>query len=735
MLTSPPSTQRAIPLIGRRDLDVVQVTFQGVAWRIVKDPVALQHHRLREDHYRVLELLDGKRSLEDIRDVIRKEHPTVYHSLRDLQQLITELHQQELARSMRAGQGTVLLQEATRAWWKKFRQSAMNPLSIQTPGLDPQRLLDALLPYVGWIFHPALMIVCAIFVACGMGWLSVHFDQFQSKLPEFQQFFGWPNVVYMWAVLGGAKILHEFGHGLSCRRYGAECHGMGIMLLVFSPCLYCDVTDSWMLKNKWERIVIGAAGMYVEAILSGIAVILWWNTGDGLLNHLCLNLFFVTTVTTVIFNANPLMRYDGYYMMADFLEIPNLRQKADKLVQDTFGKVCLGIDPQPDPFAPERGHGWFITFAVAAAIYRWVVLFGITLFLCTVLKPYGLQNVGVTAAVISMGGIVFSLGSSVYKQVTAPREEPLSKRRITWSLITLGIVVVLALLIPLPLFVDADFLVQPEKLAPVYVTAPGRLDEILVKPGDAVHEGDVLVRLASPELDDRLREVKSKLAAQAVALKTAQAARDDGETVLSEARVETLNGQLRELEEEMRRLTIRATIDGKVVAAEKARPPALDPSHAQLGQWHGTPLDRSNIGSFLEARTPVLAIAPTSGYEAVLLIDQANRNDVFVGQSASLKLEHLPSRTYRGTIQEIGQREREFAPEGLGFKHGGELPTVTDRSGRERLTSPGYEAIMPLDRDTEFLRTGLRGRARLIVARSPAEWLWRKFRQTFHFRI
>ncbi|MEQ9068033.1 MAG: hypothetical protein RLO18_14970, partial [Gimesia chilikensis] len=156
----------------------------------------------------------------------------------------------------------------------------------------------------------------------------------------------------MWFVLGAAKVVHEFGHGLSCKHYNGECHGMGIMFLVFSPCLYCDVSDSWMLRNKWQRIIIGGAGMYIEVIMSAIAVWIWWFTKPGLLNHLALNLFFISTVTTVIFNANPLMRFDGYYMMSDLLEIPNLRQKADKHLRDTFAWYCLGIESQRDPFMP-----------------------------------------------------------------------------------------------------------------------------------------------------------------------------------------------------------------------------------------------------------------------------------------------------------------------------------------------------------------------------------------------
>src|SRR5690606_19448937 len=157
-------------------------------------------------------------------------------------------------------------------------------------------------------------------------------------------------------------------------------------------CLYCDVTDSWMLKNKWKRIAIAAAGMYIEVVLSAVALYVWFFTNDGLVRMLALNVFLITTITTVIFNMNPLMRFDGYYIVSDFLEIPNLRQKADKLLRDKFGWYCLGIEPRHDPFMPETGVFGFVSFAIAAWAYRWFVMFGIALFLYTWLKPYQLQS-------------------------------------------------------------------------------------------------------------------------------------------------------------------------------------------------------------------------------------------------------------------------------------------------------------------------------------------------------
>ena len=166
------------------------------------------------------------------------------------------------------------------------------------------------------------------------------------------------------------------------------------MMLVFTPCLYCNVSDSWMLPNKWQRVFIGAAGMYVELILASIATFLWWFSEDGMFRFLCLSVMFICSVSTVVFNGNPLLRFDGYYITMDTLEIPNLRQKSSEILKRWFQKTCLGLELQDNPFLPTRNRALFGIYTIASFIYRWVVAFGIIMFLNQVLKPYGLQSLG-----------------------------------------------------------------------------------------------------------------------------------------------------------------------------------------------------------------------------------------------------------------------------------------------------------------------------------------------------
>ena len=762
-----PSNQRSIPLQGRNDLRVASVDYLGVNYRVVKDPVGLQYHRLQPEQYRVLELLDGQRSIEQIRDDLREDFPTVRLTLSDVQQLITDLHKKGLVHSDRPGQGATVVRERRKKKREKLFSVFRSLLYLRLPGWDPERSLQWMYPYLKWLFHPATVTCCVLFVLASWVLLAVQFEAFRSKLPEFQSFFGWPNLMYMWIVLGIAKIIHEFGHGLSCKHYGGECHEMGVMLLVFSPCLYCDVTDSWMLRNKWHRIIIAAAGMYIEVILSAIAIFVWWNTKSGMLHHLALNTFFVTTITTVIFNANPLMRFDGYYMMSDFLEIPNLRPKSDKLLRESFAWYCLGIESKPDPFMPETGKAWFVTYAIAAWLYRWVILFSISLFLYTVLKPYDLQSIGVTLLVISMSGIIFTMFKNVYQIITAPRIEPMSKPKIAFSLLVFSGLIYAALSIPIPWHVEAPFMIEPLDVAHVHTVTPGQMltpDQLeeaandpesgdysvaqsqflqageysnRVKPGDYVEDGQVVAVLENVEKLDELRALRVKRDVQVKQVELQDALRDNPQRRVAEAQLASIDEEIKILEDQLKHRVIRAEATGTVIAPPRVpEPKADDTTRTELGRWYGTPLDDRNVNCFLDAETHLLSIAPGDEFEAVVYVDQGDRQDVDEGMEVELRIENIPDVIYVGNVGVMAPNGVDFAPEPLTTKYGGQMSTVTTDDGREKLVSTAYRATVSLTTDVDLMKSGMRGLARFSVdERTAGEWMWRWIKRNFHFRL
>ncbi len=734
--SSPSSSQRPIPLVARPDLIAERIRFRGVDHWVVKNPVGLRYFRLRPEQYRVLTLLDGQRSLEELREELLADFPAVPLRLTDVVQVIVDLYDKGLAYSNRPGQGLSLLEYHRRQRWKKFLSALWNVLYVRLPGWDPYVTLNALYPLVRWLFHPVVVAMTALAAVYSWGLFLAHFGDVRTQLPEFDQFFGWPNLIYLWLTMAAVKVLHEFGHGFTCKHFGGECHAIGVMLLVFSPTLYCDVSDSWMLRSKWRRIAIGGAGMYVETVLSALAIYLWRNTQPGLLHHLSLNVFFVTTVSTIIFNANPLMRFDGYYMLADLLEIPNLRPRADKLLRDAFAWYCLGIESPPDPFMPDTRRFWFVTFAIAAWLYRWIVLFGIALFLYTVLKPYELQSIGIMLAVVSVGASLFGIVYQICQLLRAPRNEPMSRMKAALTVLTASAAIGVMLMVPIPVHVQATFTVEPQGVRDVFTTVPGELVSVDVEPGQYVNQGQVLARLRNSEKEEECIALKTDERVQQAEINVQHALENPSQRELAVRKLESIREQLAEYEHQLKRLTIVAPCSGYVVAPPRTPEPKAEQFNFQLGAWFGTPLDRRNGNAYLEAATHLASIGPDGSFSAVLLIDQSHRPDIAVGQDVEFKLEHLPGRTYRGTVEEISKRHVEFAPAVLSNKHGGELPTVSDPQGRERLTSIAYQAKVRLDEDAPLLLSGMRGRARFLVdSHTAGEWIWRYLRRTFHFRL
>jgi putative peptide zinc metalloprotease protein len=543
-----PTNRRAIPLLARDDLVAERIEFRGEETWVLKDPVGLKYHRLLAEQYCVLRSLDGERSLEALRDEVHREFPAKTFSLLEIQNVVTDLHRKNLLLTNRPGQGDVLFAQERESRQRRLMSMLQSLLYLKLPGWDPETTLSRLYPLTRFMFRPWAIVAATLFVVSCWVLLVVQFAHFRRALPEFDQFFGWPNLIYLWSTLAVAKIIHEFGHGLSCKHFGGECHEMGVMLLVFSPCLYCDVTDSWMLKNKWKRIAIAATGIHIEVIISAAAIFIWWNTTSGLLHHLCLNVFFVTTVTTVIFNANPLMRFDGYYMLSDWLEIPNLRPKADRMLRETFAWHCLGIESRPDPFLPQTGRHWFVLFAIAAGVYRWVVFFGIMLFLYTVLKPYGLQSIGISLAVVSIAGLLYSMGRNVYGLIAAPRAEPMSYRKIVISVLAFAGLVAAALMVPLPLHVESSFLVEPLEAQHVFVVTSGRLVDVAVEPGQYVTKGTLLARLENVDKEDARRRFLVEKDVQHARVDLYHAIDDSPREELANVRLRSIDKRLEELD-------------------------------------------------------------------------------------------------------------------------------------------------------------------------------------------
>ncbi len=730
------SMHRRVPLVRRRDLVVTPMYFQGVRFFVIKDPVALKYHRLPAEQYHALQQLDGERSLEQIREELTRRFPTVRPTVAETQELIAKLHQEGLAVSNRPGQGAARAEQHREVQGRGALSAIFNLLSIRLPGVDPDRFFQWILPLTRWLFHPITMVAAGALILSSLLLVTMEADTLRERLPAASQFFGWKNLVCLWAVMGITKIFHEVGHGLSCRHYGAECHQIGVTLLAFFPTLYCDVTDSWMLPNKWHRILIGAAGMIVESVLASIAVYVWRYTHEGTVNTIALNVFFVSAVTTVIFNINPLMRLDGYYMLSDWWEIPNLRQLATQSEQAWFAKVFLGAELVGSDHLPTTGRTWLVLFALASAAYGWSVMVGMLLVLHTALKPYGLQSVGSTLATLAGSSFVIGTAFSAYRVAQQPKTQPLKPARVATSVVVSLFALAAFFFLPFPWYRSSTFLLEPRDVRHVHTQAAGELVRVLVKPGDVVTDGQVLAELDDPEIRMHRRKllVDQQIQKQEIALY--EAIDDPATAAVAREALASVERELAELDADFKLLTITAPCDGRVVAPDRTRPQKIEQTRLHLERWTGTPLDPDNVGSFLQERTHLLDIAPGPKKQAVIYLDQADLGDVRVAMAMHLKFEEQPEATYTGFVRVISSAQFEEVPTNLSTKHGGQLATVTGADGRERVQDALYKVEVDLHEEFPDFQSEMRGEARFLVTnRTLARWIWRAFQRTFNFQI
>ena len=737
------SSARKLPIKVRSDIVGKKQVYLGRSYWIVKDPIGSKYYRFQEEEYAILCMLNGTRSLDEVKDKFEADFPPQKITLEELQSFIGQLHQSGLIVAAVPNQGHQLKKRGDKKK-RQMRTAAMtNILAIRFKGFDPDRLLTWLAPKFRFMFHPVMVFIALATMLSALSLIVVEFDYFRSKLPGFHEFFGVKNMIFLSLTLAVTKVIHEFGHGITCKYFGGDCHEMGIMILVLTPCLYVNVSDSWMLPSKWKRAMIGAAGVYVECFLAAICTFLWWFSQPGLFNYLCLNIMFLSSVSTIIFNINPLLRYDGYYILADVLEIPNLRQKATKILSNKSMQWLLGMEVPEDPFLPKRNQALFAVYTVAAVCYRWVVMASILFFIYKVFEPVGLKIIGQAIAAMSLYGLLIMPIVKIVKFFWVPgRIYKVKRVRFFASLAVVCGIIAFILYFPLPYCIYSPMTVMLQRdAAQIYAPAKGgTLVGIHVKPGDVVPMGKTLASLENKELRQELDSVKSRvIIAQKELELLDQQSLDDPMAASSipakKREVESYETQKRELQNEVAKLRLVSPVAGVVIPPEWR--PQRETEEMVLPSWWGTPLESpENLGATLEPGTLVCEVGDPKRIEVVIITDQSKVNFIEAGQQVELKFEELAGHTFLGEVTDIESRRMKSIPTQLSTKGKGEVPTSTSKEGIEEPSSPSFRINVMLANDEELIKVGMTGRAKIHVSpQTLGARAWRTVTEVFNFKL
>jgi putative peptide zinc metalloprotease protein len=703
----------------RPDLVVQPQFYEGMTHYVIKDPLALKYFRFKIEEYFLLQQFDGKLTLQEVKKAFERKYRPQTISIEDLTRFVAQLHEAGIILIDSAEQAKVLIRRRRKNRWRKVWAFLANILFIKIPIIDPERLLTRMYPYFRWIFTRTFITLSVTSMLLAVSLVISQWKTFYDKLPDFQNFFNWWTILSFWLSLAVVKIIHEFGHGLTAKHYGGEVHEMGILFLVLTPALYCDVTDSWLLPNKWHRIWISAAGIYVECFLASIATFVWWYSTPGLLNSLAMATMFICSVNTILFNANPLLRYDGYYVLADWLEIPNLRIKSTQFFAYLIQEKVLGLEIPVQSYLPRSRRYLFVTYAVASYLYRWFVSFAILWFLSQVLKKWKLEQV---AYLLAVAALVPLLGVPVYQIVkflrTPGRLRKVKKARASAFAVAAIALVAGILLIPTPLRIQGSMVLKLSHPDVLYAEVEGRLVELNVKNGDWVKKDTVLAKLSNPEklkdLFQRQGDHDSNYH-KYLWYRGSPELENRAQAKQHEEFAENLEPMIGKIVEQIGKLTLISARDGQVVGS---------PHKETLGQW-------------LKPGKPFCEVGDPHHLEAHLIIDQADIHLIQPERTAWLKVYGRGETTYRSHVSQISPRSREEIPTELSNMASGEVASKPDpKTGAAKPLTAVYEVIIPMENPDLKLEPGLRGFAKIDGGTyTLAWWLVRWWNKMFNFQL
>jgi putative peptide zinc metalloprotease protein len=544
--------------------------YRGERWYVVRDPAGNQYHRLSDAAYRFVGLLDGTRTVGEAWELVGGQLDDEAPTQPEVIQILSQLHAANLLESDITADSTVLLRRHRMQMKRKMQGRLMNVLFPRIPLWDPDRILKAWIPFVRKLMSPLGAIVWLAVVVTAVVMIIPKWSAFSESYMKALSIGTNPEkAFYLWMMFWVLKFCHEMGHAFACRRFGGECHEMGIMFLVFIPTPYVDASSAWAFPSRWQRMFVGAGGMVVELFLAAIACFIWLNTKPGVpvmglpVNELACDAIMIAGFTTVLFNANPLLRYDGYYMLSDWLEIPNLQQKSKDYLTGLIKRHVFRVKSQ-QPLPPVGQRFWLFFYGIASGIYR--VFVGIVIVL---MVAYRVPILGVLMA---LGGVVTWAVVPVFKTFKYLALEPeLHRKRGRATLFVLACaacIVTLIGLLQFKMYVEAQGILEPQQQDKMHAKYGGFVTDIRVKDGQWVKQGDILLVTTDPDLDGRIKKAEADLKGARAEKQKSFGEGAPNEAQAAQARIDTYEQLIKDLKQQRDDLTIKAAFDGQVIAPD-----------------------------------------------------------------------------------------------------------------------------------------------------------------------
>jgi putative peptide zinc metalloprotease protein len=545
-----------------RDATVVsRHLYRGVPWYVLRNSLSGRSHRFNGAAYALIGRLDGRRTVQQIWDDANgpsvENPPTQDEVIR----LLGRLHDADLIQSDILPSTVELVRQFRHTTGSEWKKHLSNPFSFRFPLWDPDRFLEkwsflAAPLFSRWALILWLLIVLSALVAACLNW-----PELTNNLSG--QLLSHSNLLLIWLTYPLVKMLHESGHAFAIKKWGGEVHEMGIILLALTPIPYVDASASSSFPDKQQRIAVAAMGMAVEVLLASVALFVWLNVQPGVIKSVAYNVMLIGGVSTVLFNGNPLLRYDGYYMLADLIEIPNLGQRATRYLSYFLQRYLLRIETVESPVTAAGENIWFMVYGPIAFCYRMAVLAGLVL-----LVSSRFFVVGVLIAL--WGGVSLLIRPTVgnlTQFLKSPGVRSKRPRLMAVAGVSIGAVILSVFVFPMPLWTTAQGVVWLPKQSMVKAGTDLEVVEVLASVEQVVAENAPLIKGRDPFLDAQIKVFQAQLD-ELYADYNAQPLHERVKRKLLLEEISRVKGDLRQAENNREKLLVRSPARGKFILIE-----------------------------------------------------------------------------------------------------------------------------------------------------------------------
>ncbi len=473
--------------------------YRGKVWHILQDPAGGRSHRFSPAAYGFIGLMDGKRTVEELWQNLNTQAGDDAPTQDEVIRLLGQLHAADALICDVPPDSLEVFRRFQRNERMRWKQRIWTPLAIRIPLIDPERFLIRTFPYLKWIFSTYGAVAWFLVVGTAVILAGVYWSELTDNIVD--RALTPANLLVLWFVYPVVKALHELGHGYAITKYGGEVHEMGIMFLVLVPVPYVDATSASGFREKRQRMLVGAAGILVELFLGALALFVWLSVESGTVHAVAYNVMLISGVSTLLFNGNPLLRFDGYYVLADALEIPNLGTRANKYLGYLVQRYLFNMKDADSPANVTGERFWFVVYGIAAFIYRVFIMFAIILYIGS-----RFFAVGVMLAIWSFTTmVVIPVSKQLSFLFTSPKLRRNRGRSVGISALMLIVILGVLFILPAPFWTRTEGVTWPSESSHVRAAVDGFIVRLIVPPGSEVRRGQEIIATRDALMEARVR--------------------------------------------------------------------------------------------------------------------------------------------------------------------------------------------------------------------------------------